>query len=71
MTTPEIESRISSNKHFAQMLRQRLESRHGRSTYIRVALSRLDDAQLIELYLRHERTLIEQVAKLQAERGEQ
>jgi len=61
-----IQSRISSNKHFAKLLRQRLEARHNSSTYIRTVLSRLTDAELIDAYLRHERTLIEHVAKLRA-----
>jgi hypothetical protein len=60
------EARIRDNKHFAKLLRQRLEARHNSSTYIRVALSRLDDAQLIDLYLRHERTLLEHLTKLRA-----
>jgi hypothetical protein len=71
MTTPETESRILENPHFARLLRQRLEMRHGHSTYIRTVLSRLTDAELIATYLKHERGLIEQVAKLQAERGDQ
>jgi hypothetical protein len=61
-----IQSRISSNKHFAKLLRQRLEARHNSSTYIRTMLARLTDAELIDTYLKHERGLIEQVAKLRA-----
>lgn len=60
------EARIRDNKHFAKLLRQRLEARHNSSTYIRTVLSRLTDAELIDAYLRHERTLIEHVAKLRA-----
>ncbi|HXA76355.1 MAG TPA: hypothetical protein VNV41_04420 [Candidatus Acidoferrales bacterium] len=66
MTTPEAESRLRKNQHFAAILRQRLESRHANSTYIRNMLSRLTDAELIDTYLKHERLLIEQVAKLRA-----
>jgi hypothetical protein len=69
LNTPNTESRIRDNEHFAKLLRKRLESRHNSSTYIRTMLARLSDGELIDAYLQHERTLIEHVAKLRAEEG--
>jgi hypothetical protein len=47
------ETRIRDNKHFANLLRQRLNSRHGNGA-LREILARMSDAELIETYLRNE-----------------
>jgi hypothetical protein len=48
------ETRIRENAHFARLLRQRLESRHGNGA-LRETLARMSDSELIEAYLNHER----------------
>jgi hypothetical protein len=48
-----VESRIILNPHFARLLRQRLESRHGAGA-LRETLARLTDDELVRLYIRHE-----------------
>ncbi len=48
------ETRIRDNAHFARLLRQRLESRHGNGA-LREALARMSDSELIEAYLNNER----------------
>jgi hypothetical protein len=63
-----IEARIKSNPHFADLLRKRLESRHGNGA-LRETLARMSDAQLIETYLRHERQGREHAAQLRAAKG--
>jgi hypothetical protein len=47
------EARIVSNPHFARLLRQRLESRHGAGA-LRETLARLTDEELVNQWLRHE-----------------
>jgi hypothetical protein len=61
------ESRIRDNKHFANLLRRRLESRHGKGA-LRETLARMSDAELIETYLRNERQGREHAAKLRAKK---
>jgi hypothetical protein len=55
--------RIRSNRHFATVLRKRLESRHAQGTALRRALDQPSDTELVEQYLLHDRLLIEQLAK--------
>jgi len=62
------ETRIRENKHFASMLRRRLESRHGNGA-LRDTLARMSDAELIETYLRNERQGREHAAKRRAEKA--
>jgi hypothetical protein len=62
------EVRIRDNAHFARLLRQRLESRHGNGA-LRETLARMSDAELIEAYLNNERQGREHSAKLLAEKG--
>jgi hypothetical protein len=62
------ETRIRDNKHFASMLRKRLESRHGKGA-LRDTLARLSDAELIEAYLRNERQGHDHAAKRRAEKA--
>jgi hypothetical protein len=62
------EARIKDNKHFASLLRKRLESRHGNGA-LRETLARMSDAELIETYLRNEQQGREHAAKLRAEKG--
>ena len=45
--------RIVDNPHFARILRQRLESRHGEGA-LRDALAQLTDAELVQKYLANE-----------------
>lgn len=61
------ETRIRENAHFARLLRQRLESRHGTGA-LRETLARMSDAQLIEAYLNNERLGRAHTAKRRAER---
>ena len=46
--------RIVSNPHFARLLRQRLQRRHGNDTACGEALAELSDADLIASYLHNE-----------------
>jgi hypothetical protein len=61
------EARIRDNAHFACLLRQRLESRHGNGA-LRETLARMSDQELIEVWLRNERQSREHAAKLRAEK---
>ena len=61
------ETRIRENKHFASLLRRRLESRNGNGA-LRETLVRMSDAELIETYLRNERQGREHAANLRAEK---
>jgi hypothetical protein len=61
------ETRIRENKHFASLLRKRLESRNGNGA-LRETLARMSDAELIETYLRNERQGREHAANLRAEK---
>jgi hypothetical protein len=61
------ETRIRENKHFASLLRRRLESRNGNGA-LRETLARMSDAELIETYLRNERQGREHAANLRAEK---
>jgi hypothetical protein len=65
--TNSTESRIRDNKHFASLLRRRLESRHGNGA-LRETLARMTDAELIEVYLANEKQGRQHAAKLRAER---
>jgi hypothetical protein len=67
LSNPEV--RIKDNKHFASLLRRRLESRHGNGA-LRETLARMSDAELIETYLRNEQRGREHAAKLRAEKRE-
>lgn len=60
------ETRIRDNAHFARLLRQRLESRHGNGA-LRETLARMSDSELIEAYLNNER-LGREHAKRRAEK---
>ncbi len=53
MANDNVEARIVSNPHFARLLRQRLESRHGAGA-LRETLAGLTDDELVRLYIRHE-----------------
>jgi hypothetical protein len=57
-----IQSRISGNKHFASLLRRRLESHQGEGA-VRDALDQLTDAQLVTAYLANEQQGREHRAK--------
>ena len=59
------ETRIRDNAHFARLLRQRLESRHGNGA-LRETLAQMTDAELIDLWLRNERQGQEYAAKRRA-----
>jgi hypothetical protein len=61
------ETRIRENAHFARLLRQRLESRHGNGV-LREMLARVTDAELIEAYLRNEDQGRNHVARRRAEK---
>lgn len=61
------ETRIRDNAHFARLLRQRLESRHGNGA-LRETLARMSDSELIEAYLNNER-LGREHAKRRAEKA--
>jgi hypothetical protein len=62
------ETRIRENAHFARLVRQRLESRHGNGA-LREALARMSDSELIEAYLNNERLGREHAAKRRAEKA--
>ena len=59
------EARVISNPHFARLLRQRLESRHGNGA-LREMLARLSDQELIDSYLANEARGREHAAKQRA-----
>ncbi len=59
------EIRIRENAHFARLLRQRLESRHGNGA-LRETLARMTDAELIDVWLRNEQQSKEHAAKQRA-----
>jgi hypothetical protein len=61
------EIRIRENAHFARLLRQRLESRHGNGA-LREMLARLSDQELIDSYLANEARGREHAAKRRAEK---
>ena len=69
MTEPNCttESRIRDNAHFARLLRQRLESRHGNGA-LRETLARMSDQELIDVWLRNEQQGKDHVAKRRAEK---
>jgi hypothetical protein len=62
------ETRIRENGHFARLLRQGLESRHGNGA-LREMLARMTDAELIEAYLRNEEQRRNDVARRRAEKA--
>jgi hypothetical protein len=59
------ETRIRDNAHFARLLRQRLESRHGNGA-LRETLARMSDSELIEAWLRNEQQAKDYAAKRRA-----
>jgi hypothetical protein len=61
------EIRIRDNRHFAQMLRKRLESRHGNGA-LRETLALLSDSELVDLWLRNEQQGKDHAAKRRAEK---
>ena len=61
------EARIRENVHFARLLRQRLESRHGNGA-LREILARLSDQELIDVWLRNEQQGNDHAAQLRAEK---
>ena len=69
-TEPKIttETRIRENAHFARLLRQRLESRHGNGA-LRETLARMSDSELIEAYLQNEQRGREHAARRRAEKA--
>jgi hypothetical protein len=66
MTTSS-EIRIRENAHFARLLRQRLESRHGNGA-LRETLALLSDSELIDVWLRNEEQKKDHAAKRHAEK---
>jgi hypothetical protein len=62
------EFRIRDNRHFAQMLRKRLESRHG-SGALRETLAQLSDSELVDLWLRNEEQGREHSKNMRAKKG--
>jgi hypothetical protein len=63
------ESRIKSNPHFANLLRQRLLANNGNGA-IRETLAQLSDEELIAVWLQNEQQGREYHAKQQARREE-
>jgi len=63
------ESRIKSNPHFANLLRQRLLAHNGNGA-IRETLAELSDEELIAVWLQNEQQGREYHAKHQARREE-
>ena len=63
------ESRIKSNPHFANLLRQRLLAHNGNGA-IRETLEKLSDEELIAVWLQNEQQGREYHAKRQARRAE-
>lgn len=62
------EMRIRDNKHFASLLRRRLESRHGNGA-LREMLARMTDAELVDAWLKNEQQGRENAAKRHSERA--
>jgi hypothetical protein len=62
-----VAARVKSNPHFARLLRQRLESRHGAGA-LRETLAQLTDQELVDVYLRHEQQGRVHAAKRRAEK---
>jgi len=62
------EIRIRDNRHFAQMLRKSLESRHG-SGALRETLAQLTDQELVDAWLRNEQQGREHSEKMRTEKG--
>lgn len=58
--------RIVGNKHFAGILRKRLESRHGEGA-VRDAITLMSDAELVAAYLANEQQGKNHRAKTQAQ----
>jgi len=67
-TNSSSEIRIRENAHFARLLRQRLESRHGNGA-LREMLAQMTDAELIDVWLRNEQQAKEHAAKRRAEKA--
>jgi hypothetical protein len=63
------ETRIRENAHFARLLRQRLESRHGNGA-LGETLAWMSDSELIEAYLNNEK-LGREHAKRRAEKADE
>lgn len=61
------ETRIRDNKHFASLLRRRLESRHANGA-LREMLVRMSDEELVDVWLRNEQQGRKHSAKLRAEK---
>ena len=61
------DTRIRENAHFARILRQRLESRHGNGA-LRETLALLSDEELIDAWLRNEQQKKDHAAKRRAEK---
>jgi hypothetical protein len=61
------ETRIRDNAHFARLLRQRLESRHGNGA-LREMLAQMTDQELIDVWLRNEQQGKDHAAKRRAEK---
>jgi hypothetical protein len=62
------ETRIRENAHFARLLRQRLESRHGNGA-LRETLARMTDAELIDTWLRNEQQAKDYAARRRTEKA--
>ena len=60
------ETRIRENAHFARLLRQRLESRHGNGA-LRETLAQMTDQELVDVWLRNEQQGKDHAAKRRAE----
>ena len=54
MRNDSVEVRAKSNPHFARLLRQRLERRHGKDTACGKTLAELSDDDLVALYFHNE-----------------
>ena len=66
-TNSTTEMRMRDNKHFARILRQRLESRHGAGA-LRETLSQMSDSELIAMYLKNEQQGRDHLAKTQTQK---
>jgi hypothetical protein len=66
--TASAETRIGDNAHFARLLRQRLESRHGNGA-LRETLAQMSDQELIDSWLRNEQQGKDHAAKRRAEKN--
>jgi hypothetical protein len=66
-TNSSAEMRLRENKHFASLLRRRLEARHGNGA-LRERLAQMSDSELIDAYLNNEQQGRDHLAKTQTQK---